>query len=366
MFLTEVRRHNDQELYLWASELLNNFKNKGKKFTAHYIGYGQFTLENEKILLKNDTEIVVCFDYVLKDSQTYIIEQLEKNKNIKLIWIGAQKDLFDHPRVENIFWPGDMLLQNKEYSKFDRIEKKPSINKHWISTSLGTPAHRIYAASLLKGLGFDKYGELRIKTAATNGHPTLVSYVKDRWELQDELGDISPQAEQGYKKLIQRSWWGSSLFLYSQYLELGWNQNNNALNFDRNLTKLYRETCLELVNETVHGYDPVFITEKFINAVIGMNLIIINGPAGTVKLLENLGWNSCRHIVDHNYDDIKNPIMRCEQAIRLNEKLFTNPEHCISAWRKNFDILNENSKWARDCLYNKILKNCEDRLKEII
>ena len=115
----------------------------------------------------------------------------------------------------------------------------------------------------------------------------------------------------------------------------------------------------------MHGYNPIFVTEKFINAVIGLNLVIMNGPAGTVKLLEELGWNSCRHVVNHDYDDITDPIMRCEQAVRLNSKLFSDPEYCNKLWQDNLNILRNNSKWARDHLYNKILKKCEGQVEEI-
>ena len=49
----------------------------------------------------------------------------------------------------------------------------------------------------------------------------------------------------------------------------------------------------------------------------------MNGSKGTIRMLEDLGWNSCRHIINHDYDDIEDPINRCEQAIRLNYKLFS-------------------------------------------
>jgi hypothetical protein len=278
-----------------------------------------------------------------------------------------------------------MLLQNNEYKKFDNIEKEPSEQRHWISTSLGIRPHRIYMASLLKGMDLDKYGDLRIKTvsssgkksslvseelAAGNGNapdntPTLPLYVKDKWKLSKEIENISSESNKGYQELIKRKWWGSSLFLYSHYLALGQNENNNALNFDKNLRHLYKDKTLEVVNETMHGYNPIFVTEKFINAVIGLNLVIMNGPAGTVKLLEDLGWNSCRHVVNHDYDDITDPIMRCEQAIRLNSKLFGDPAYCNKLWQDNLNILHDNSKWARDHLYNQILKNCEQQFKEV-
>ena len=396
MFLTEVRRHNDEELHAWAISLLTDLKNAGTTFTAHYIGYGQWTFgdENEvkdnninlrNLFSKTGTTIIFCFDFTLEENRKEIIQVMEENKYAKLLWIGAEKEPFDHPRIDCVFWPADMLLQNKQYEKFNDIEKEPSEQRHWVSTSLGIRPHRIYSASLLKGLGLDETGDLRIKTVsrsgkrsplvsellaqgngnAPDGIPNLELYVKNKWIICKEVKDISPESKRGYEKLIQRKWWGSSLFLFSHYMALGFNQNNNAANFDKNLRHLYKDKTLEVVNETSHGYDPVFITEKFINAVIGLNLIVMNGPAGTVKLLEDLGWNSCRHVINHDYDDIENPIVRCENAIRLNSKLFSDSEYCNNVWKENIGILKDNSEWARERLYNKILKHCEDRIKDL-
>jgi hypothetical protein len=386
MFLTEVRRHNDQELYDWAGLMLADLKDEGKIFSAHYLGYGQFTLDrNENLISSSGTTIIFCFDFTLEDTRKNIIKEVEKNKDVRLLWIGAEKDPFDHPRIKSVFWPADMLLQNKQYKKFDDVEKEPSEQRHWISTSLGIRPHRIYAASLLKGLGFDETGDLRIKTVsrsgkksplvsealaqgngnAPDGIPTLPIYVENKWRMSKEIKDISSESNKGYQELIKRKWWGSSLFLFSHYMALGFNQNNNAANFDKNLRHLYKDKTLEVVNETSHGYDPIFVTEKFMNAVIGLNLVIMNGPAGTVRLLEDLGWNSCRHVINHDYDDIKNPIMRCEQAIRLNSKLFGDPAYCNKLWQDNLNILHDNSKWARDHLYNKILKKCKGQVEEI-
>ena len=378
MFLTEVRRHNDEELHAWAISLLTDLKNAGDRFTAHYIGYGQWTFGDENlikdkikklktIISKTGKTIIFCFDFTLAENKKEIIQIMEENKDAELLWIGAEKDPFDHPRINCVFWPADMLLQNKQYKNFDDIKKEPSEQRHWISTSLGIRPHRIYVASLLKGLGFDKTGDLRIKTVSGNGYApdntTLPLYVDDKFKLTQEINDISNESTTGYQELIQRKWWGSSLFLYSSYEALGKNQNNNAANFDKNLRHLYIDKTLEVVNETRHGYDPIFVTEKFINAVVGLNLIVMNGPAGTVRLLEDLGWNSCRHVINHDYDDIKNPIVRCEKAIRLNSRLFNDPDYCNKTWQDNFETLKNNSEWARDHLYNKILKACEEQVK---
>ena len=132
----------------------------------------------ESLFAKAGTTIVFCFDFTIEDIRKDIIQAVEVNKDAKLLWIGAEKDPFDHPRIDCVFWPADMLLQNKQYNNFDDIEKEPSEQRHWISTSLGIRPHRIYAASLLKGLGFDQTGDLRIKTVSSSGKKSpLVSEV---------------------------------------------------------------------------------------------------------------------------------------------------------------------------------------------
>ena len=386
MFLTEVRRFNDEDLYSWATSILIELKEAGKSFTAHYIGYGHWTLGRLKnqLIGKNGLTIIFCFDYTLNEQKESIIQQVNNNIDAKLIWIGAEKQPFDHPRIKCVFWPGDMLLQNKQYREFTDVNKSPSKNRHWISTSLGIRPHRIYAASLLKGLGLDQHGDLRIKTVSQSGKrsplvseelfkgngfapdniPSLSQYVENKWAITDQKENISADATRGYEALIKRKWWGSSLFLFSDYMALGFDQNNNALNFDKNLRHLYKDKTLELVNETSQRYDPVFITEKFINAVIGLNFVIMNGPAGTVGMLEDLGWNSCRHVINHDYDNIKNPILRCEQAIRSNYKLFNDTAYCNSIWHSNLQILNDNSRWARKSLCRALLKSCRQEIKK--
>jgi hypothetical protein len=189
--------------------------------------------------------------------------------------------------------------------------------------------------------------------------------MKDQCKLSKEIENISLESSKGYEELIQKKHWGSSIFRHSDYQALGKNQNNNPLNFDKNLRHLYKDKTLEVVNETLHGYEPIFVTEKVINSVIGLNLIVMNGPAGAVKLLEDMGWNSCRHVVNHDYDDIADPIMRSEQSIRLNLKLFSDPEHCNKVWKDCLPILRENSEWARDRLQKQILRKCEEQVKKI-
>ena len=383
MFHTYIRRHNDEVLHTWVRSLISDLRNKGGIFSAHYLGYGQFTLQhNIKFFNRNNTAIAFCFDYTYPHNRKHIIDQLEDNKDARLIWIGAEKDVFDHPRITNIFCPGDMIIDLHVYQKFNDVEKDPSNEKHWISTSLNPRPHRILMASLLKGLGLDKHGDLRIDTQNVfikkkgsfgdrkfvkpySVLPTLPLFMKDQCKLSKEIENISPESSKGYEELIQKKHWGSSIFRHSDYQALGKNQNNNALNFDKNLRHLYKDKTLEVVNETLHGYEPIFVTEKVMNAVIGLNLIVMNGPAGTVKLLEDMGWNSCRHVVNHDYDDIADPIMRSEQSIRLNLKLFSDPKHCNKVWKDCLPILRENSEWARDRLQKQILRKCEEQVKKI-
>lgn len=381
MFQTLIRRSNDEHLYAWAQKLLHN---QSKEYKAHYIGYGQFDFDQDpqlvrKIFAEGNNIIVFCFDYLVQEILDQIQKQVSDNNKINLVWIGAQKEPFTHKRIKSIFWPADMLLQINEYKQLGKIDKNPSNSRHWVSTSLGIRQHRIYMASLLKGLDLDSTGDLRIKTVSRMGPKahnmseelakgnglapdetkTLIKYIEDKWQVSNK--HLSEEAKTGYEKLITKKWWGSSIFTYSQYTALGdYHGSNDAGNFDKYLRHLYKDKTLEVVNETSHAHDPIFITEKFINGVFGMNFIIMNGPAGTVKVLEDLGWNSCRHIVNHDYDDISDPINRCEQAVKSNLRLFSDSEYCNKLWHENIEILEANRSWASNDLLGRVLKNFQD------
>ena len=98
MFLTEVRRFNDEDLYAWATSLLTELKEAGKSFTAHYIGYGHWTLgrvQND-LIVKSGLTVIFCFDYTLDEQKKDIIRQIDSNTDAKLLWIGAEKQPFDH------------------------------------------------------------------------------------------------------------------------------------------------------------------------------------------------------------------------------------------------------------------------------
>jgi len=387
MFHTDIRRSNDGHLYEWAKDVVSQLA-PNKDYSINYVGYGQFDFDQDENLIgkifSSKNVIVFCFDFLVKETIEKIEEQVNKSSDVQLVWVGAQKDVFKHKRIKTMFWPGDMLLQIKEYGQLPLIEKNPSEARHWISTSLGTRQHRIYMASLLQGLGLDKHGDLRIKTVsrmgpkahnvseeltkgnglAPDGEPSLQSYIQDKWSVPTDK--ISEDATRGYEKLIKKNWWGSSIFTYSQYSLLGdYHGSNDAGNFDKYLRHLYKDKTLEIVNETCHGHDPVFITEKFTNAVFGMNFIVMNGSAGTIGMLEELGWNSCRHIINHDYDNIEDPITRCEQAIRSNYKLFSDPSYCNKLWSENLPILENNRTWAKEKLYEEVLQNCQEQLSTV-
>ncbi len=376
MFHKVERRDTDKELFPWATRLVNDLRNNGKEFTAQYFGWGEFNLKECPNITRDGKNLIFCIDVTSKHTKKRIVAEIEKNENNELLWVGAEKDPFDHPRIKCVFWPADMLVLNEEYKNFDNIEKGPSPHKHWISLNLLIRPHRIYMASVLKGLNLDQKGDLRIQTfqeqphgepphIVSQGNPDLQSYVKNNWRLKEELEKISTESSKGYQELITREWWGSALFLYKDIHALGEIQGNSWANFDKNLRHLYKDKTLEVVNESVHGYNPVCPNEKWLNAVVGLNLIVINGPANTVRLLEQLGWNSCRNVINHDYDSIVNPVERCEQAIRLNYRLFNDSAYCNKVWKDNFETLKDNSKWARLFLCSKILKSCEEEVKKV-
>ena len=89
MFLTEVRRHNDEDLHAWAKSLLTDLKNAGTTFTAHYIGYGQWTFGDENEWKDNRITVENLFAKAgttcsLSSFESFFLPNLLKSFNLKI------------------------------------------------------------------------------------------------------------------------------------------------------------------------------------------------------------------------------------------------------------------------------------------
>jgi hypothetical protein len=98
------------------------------------------------------------------------------------------------------------------------------------------------------------------------------------------------------------------------------------------LSRLYKNTCIEIVGETTFFVEPGMLTEKYLHTVFGCNFPIVLNVPGTVDYLRRQGFDLFDDIVDHSYDLEKIHANRIMRAIDDNYLLLSNKKHATDLW----------------------------------
>ena len=91
---------------------------------------------------------------------------------------------------------------------------------------------------------------------------------------------------------------------------------------------------MEIIGETYYEEPSFMITEKTLHSIHGCNFPIILSSPGTVKHLEDLGIDVFNDIIDHNYDNILDPVDRVVELINSNYKLLSDVDYAKLQWRR--------------------------------
>jgi hypothetical protein len=72
----------------------------------------------------------------------------------------------------------------------------------------------------------------------------------------------------------------------------------------------YDHVAFDIATESVFHYPYAYVSEKTLRALACKRLFVVVGAAGTVKLLEEHGFDTFTDWVDHSYDNISCPVTR--------------------------------------------------------
>ena len=109
-----------------------------------------------------------------------------------------------------------------------------------------------------------------------------------------------------------------------------------------------------------HWFNTSFVTEKTFNAIANNQMFIVVGQAGSLDLLQHLGYKTFAGIIDETYDTIVHNGDRLEAVSREIVRFLSRPiEDIKNDYVKAQDIILHN----RDRLYSQKL---ETRLQELI
>jgi hypothetical protein len=351
--VSKIKQPHDT-FYLWSVCIDPNYNQ-----ITYFIGSQEF-YENE-ILYRNIIMSSIKTDLIVMGVKDHLtsgdydmrvwLDQMARHYNSKkiIIFTSLENLVIDQPNVIIIPWGGDITNHQKEYKSLDPVLKKNfESTTTFLSLNRNQRTHRAMLLSLLYGLEIEHAG--LISCMFKDKVDNLFNYTK--WTTEhNSLYEI------GFKKFKS-----STLLLQDDYEIYNMNDNNNVFNFKNKLTPYYQNTFVEIITETSFTESCFNLTEKTLNSIYGCCFPIVLCSAGTVNFLREIGMDVFDDIVDHSYDNIRDPAERLYQAVTLNLELLTNNNKTKSLWTANEHRFINNIDFAKNKLYNFYSQRAENLL----
>jgi len=271
-----------------------------------------------------------------------------------IVFVSTEGYIFNSPNVHVINWGGDITNQQSQYQKLNPvIDKNFNSEFSYISLNRNYRHHRTLALSTLYGLDLEKTGFITYLSR---------EFAPDKLENLNCVIDpsINNILEKGFNKLKTASFTKEDD--YQIYPDL---DNNNVYNFDNNLRNYYRDTFVEIINETSFTEPCYLLTEKTLNSIYGCNFPILLSGQGAVNFLRSMGLDMFDDVIDHSYDQISDPIQRLYFAIERNKEILNNASFAKDLWLKNQDRFLKNIEFAQNNLYKFYQSRAEEQWKRL-
>lgn len=331
-------------------------------------------MQNSETKIFNKKNVLIVFSDWSGDDQNFLLPnppQKLSERLIQLIQNNPDQKFYifcgilnlhqiekTFTNVKIVHWADEMFaINNCHYiNTLPQREKNFNSEKHWISLSQNKRLHRSLAAMYLLGQNLDKTGLLKFDPSELLENESWDSYVF-YWKFNNrekEILQILAQSSvfkkgfykvknfQGYRPNQYRGI-NDPAIPETKYLSLNQHQDN----FEIFLKPLYKNSLIEIINESIFFQEYGLVTEKFLNSVYGFNLPIILSVPGYVKHLRNLGFDMFDSVIDHSYDLISDPIDRLVYALENNKLLLKNAEATKLAWKKCLAGLEHNFQLAQ-------------------
>ena len=266
----------------------------------------------------------------MPDVGNYLDDMFKFYKDKKFILLTALENLDAYLNNENLIiipWGGDITNQRHAYKKTSPIlVKNFDSNYTFLSLNRNPRPGRYYSLLLTFGLNLEKYGLI---SCMFQEQAQSLDQRFD-WKFTNEQQVIRHVMNIGMNKLQHTQ---LAITDTTDIYGAGW--NNNAANFNNSLSKYYKETFIEIINETSYVEKCFVTSEKTTNSILGCCFPIWLSSPGTVKFYREMGMDVFDDIIDHSYDSIDNPIDRMNAAITRNKALLTDPDAVKSLWKQN-------------------------------
>jgi hypothetical protein len=227
-----------------------------------------------------------------------------------------------------------------------QFDKNFNSTKHWILLGANRRVARYIAAMYLLGTDVSANGLLKFDPTEMLEHESWESYLS-YWKFNkcNKLFSIDssfPILKNGFDKIKRGVEYEAKIYSPAAAPWV------NHKNFDESLRILYRDSVVEIVNETMFMEPIGIITEKFLNSVYGYNLPIILSVPNTVDHLRSMGFDMFDDVIDHSYDTIIEPLPRMVQALSSNIVLLQDGELAKNSWQKCQHRMKNNVELAKE------------------
>lgn len=227
--------------------------------------------------------------------------------------------------------------------KYTRCNSKLIGNKKWVTFNNTMKPHRIALVAYLLSKGLDQDGLI---TAGNNYH-----FLKDHTKTEEYFNNVFEYFNfSNHLQFIKK---GFERFKDKNYksLEVPVYEHFNVDNFLNNISPIYKTTALEIIPCSNFLDNALIMGEKEIQNIYAQNFPIYIGPTGTAKIMKDFyGFDIFEDIIDHSYDNIKDPQSRLTSAVDKNFHLLKKTADLKTLWLENQERFEKNCDLA-DKLY---------------
>ena len=343
--------------YIWSNGPIFN------KFFKTYSATTPVVIIGIKDGLDNDHNFIYSIDEMLRGS-SYIVECADRNPNTQFIILTSLENLnleIKRANIRIIPWGGDITNQIEGYETLEPVVNKNfASSKHYISLNRSLRMHRLIYLSYLYYHNLDSLGHIshldptnfQIVPGVTNKTIDILDIIN--WEFDLAEWDTQVQIKQGWNIFLEKFEANRDANNFDIYEKIvnekiawGYTNNDNLVNFEQRLTKLYENSFVEIVSESSFTQPSFNITEKTMNSIYGYNFPIFLSSSGTVRFLRDIGIDVFDDIIDHSYDLELEPIKRITLAVDNNKRLLMDPDYVKHTWSKCTDRFASNVNVAR-------------------
>lgn len=271
----------------------------------------------------------------LTDRAITLHDIFTQNSDIKFIVSTSFDNLQAEISLPNVtFLCHGNLHTNPVDAQTLSIDKNSTVSNTFICLNRMMKMHRFITVSYMLGQNLENFGHISFDSNAVNSYNSWLD--KCNWQLTPYQEQThAPILHHGFAKIKKMGAdLGQSLQEVNAIYSSTSDYNNNALNFEQNLKKLYQDSFVQIITEAVFSEPTVMPSEKTAQCFYGANFPIIIGNAGVVKHLRQVGFDMFDDIIDHSYDKQVNRLTRITSAIDANIKILTDIDYAKEKWHE--------------------------------